>query len=295
MELVSVIIPVYNREKTIEEAVRSVLVQTYANLEILVVDDCSTDSTVAVVENIRDDRIRIIRCEKNGGACKARNMGIENAKGEFIAFHDSDDTWHKDKLEKSMYYLQKENVDFVFSALWRKELKSDKKKRIPSYDLNAEKDKLSRILISNCVSTQTIVLKKKVCSICCFDVKLPRFQDWDFAIQVLKAGFKVYYIDEPLVDCVVLSDSITSNPEKGRIALEILEHKYAKEYEKDKNARKGFYFHAAVLMEKWGLHGTAYFKESYDTENGMGMYIRYWMAKLRIYRPINIIVDKFIG
>ena len=61
MELVSVIIPVYNREKTIEEAVRSVLVQTYANLEILVVDDCSTDSTVAVVENIRDDRIRIIR------------------------------------------------------------------------------------------------------------------------------------------------------------------------------------------------------------------------------------------
>ena len=152
MELVSVVIPAYNREKTIREAVESVLEQSYTNLEVIIVDDCSTDRTVEIVESIPDDRVIIIRCKENGGACRARNIGIENAKGEYIAFHDSDDIWHADKLEKSMYYLKKENVDFVFSALNRKEMKSGKEEILPSYNLNMEKDKLGKLLSFNCVN-----------------------------------------------------------------------------------------------------------------------------------------------
>ena len=218
MELVSVVIPAYNREKTIREAVESVLEQSYTNLEVIIVDDCSTDRTVEIVESIPDDRVIIIRCKENGGACRARNIGIENAKGEYIAFHDSDDIWHADKLEKSMYYLKKENVDFVFSALNRKEMKSGKEEILPSYNLNMEKDKLGKLLSFNCVSTQTILVKRAVCERCKFDIDLPRFQDWDFAIQILKSGFSVYYIAEPLVECFVLNDSITSNGEKGKKA-----------------------------------------------------------------------------
>ena len=179
--MVSVIIPVYNRKKTIKKAIESVLGQTYTDLEVIVVDDCSTDKTIELVKN-----------PENGGACRARNIGIENAKGEYIAFHDSDDIWHADKLEKSMYYLKKENVDFVFSALNRKEMKSGKEEILPSYNLNMEKDKLGKLLAFNCVSTQTILVKRDVCEKCKFDIDLPRFQDWDFAIQILKSGFSVF-------------------------------------------------------------------------------------------------------
>ena len=72
--MVSVIIPMYNREKTIETAVKSVLEQTYGKLEVVIVDDCSTDNSVDVVKNISDERVRLLTCEENGGACKARNI-----------------------------------------------------------------------------------------------------------------------------------------------------------------------------------------------------------------------------
>ena len=295
MELVSVVIPAYNREKTIREAVESVLEQSYTNLEVIIVDDCSTDRTVENVESIPDDRVIIIRCKENGGACRARNIGIENAKGEYIAFHDSDDIWHADKLEKSMYYLKKENVDFVFSALNRKEMKSGKEEILPSYNLNMEKDKLGKLLSFNCVSTQTILVKRAVCERCKFDIDLPRFQDWDFAIQILKSGFSVYYIAEPLVECFVLNDSITSNGEKGKKALCIFDKKYKNDYIRNKESGKEFYFRAAVMMEKMGYNGKKYFRKAYAAEKGLGMYIRYLMSAIRIYRPINKIFDRIIN
>lgn len=139
MELVSVVIPAYNREKTIREAVESVLEQSYTNLEVIIVRGLLNWQNSRNCRKYSGDRVIIIRCKENGGACRARNIGIENAKGEYIAFHDSDDIWHADKLEKSMYYLKKENVDFVFSALNRKEMKSGKEEILPSYNLNMEK------------------------------------------------------------------------------------------------------------------------------------------------------------
>ena len=77
MELVSVIIPVYNREKTIKKAIESVLNQTYDNIEVIAVDDCSSDRSVEVIQNINDKRVRVITCQNNAGACRARNIGIE--------------------------------------------------------------------------------------------------------------------------------------------------------------------------------------------------------------------------
>lgn len=74
--MVSVIIPVYNREKTIKKAIESVLGQTYTDLEVIVVDDCSTDKTIEVVESIEDKRVRLVKSPENGGACRARNIGI---------------------------------------------------------------------------------------------------------------------------------------------------------------------------------------------------------------------------
>lgn len=96
--LVSVIIPTYNRGRLILDSVNSVLNQTYKNIELIVVDDCSTDDTKEVIESIKDSHIKYIKLEKNSGACIARNRGIEKSTGEFIAFNDSDDLWIPEKI-----------------------------------------------------------------------------------------------------------------------------------------------------------------------------------------------------
>ena len=279
--LVSVIIPVFNRELTIEMAVRSVLSQTYSNLELIVVDDCSTDKSVEVVQRIKDERIRVIVCDKNRGACAARNIGIKNSKGEIIAFQDSDDCWHKDKLEKSLFYLKEKHADMVFSALYP--INSKKEKRIPSYNLNFEKDKLTRLLISNCISTQTIVIRKQVTEKVRFDEELPRFQDWDFGLQVLKNRFSVFYIDEPLVDYYMSNDSITKNVEKGIRAYEIIQKKYEEEYKSNKTAKYGLYCRMASFLDKTGNDGTVYMKKAYEVRKNKSMLIRYYLAKFHLY------------
>lgn len=99
---VSVIIPTYNRAHLIGRAIKSVLNQTYKDFEIIIVDDGSTDKTEEVVKDFKDERVRYIRREKNKGGSAARNTGIKAARGEYIAFQDSDDEWLPEKLEKQM-------------------------------------------------------------------------------------------------------------------------------------------------------------------------------------------------
>ena len=291
--LISVIIPVYNREKTVKKAIESVLNQSYKDIEVLIVDDCSTDKSVEIVKSIKDDRIKIITCEKNGGACKARNIGIEKAKGMIIAFHDSDDCWHEDKLKKSIEALEREEADMVFSALNRTE--NNRCTIVPKINLNSEKDKLGKLLECNCVSTQTIVLKKKVVEEIRFDERLPRFQDWDFALQILQKGYKIYFIEEPLVDCWVLGDSITSNIEKGIQAYKILEKKYETDFKHRKKALYEHYYHRATFLEKGGRNGADSFKKAYDVaftkQMKRAMLFRYVLAKVRMYKFMSMVFE----
>ena len=104
--LVSVIIPTYNGSNTILRAINSVLNQTYSNLELIIVDDCSKDNTFEVVKNVKDKRVKVLRHKKNRGGSAARNTGIKEAKGEYIAFLDDDDEWLSEKVEKQVEYLK---------------------------------------------------------------------------------------------------------------------------------------------------------------------------------------------
>jgi glycosyltransferase involved in cell wall biosynthesis len=99
---VSVILPTYNRAALIERAIRSVLHQTYEDFELIIVDDGSTDATRREVERVDDPRLRYVRLEENRGAGAARNVGLRNAAGRFIAFQDSDDEWLPAKLKQHM-------------------------------------------------------------------------------------------------------------------------------------------------------------------------------------------------
>ena len=108
---ISVVIPAYNRANTIRRCLDSILAQTILPLEILVVDDCSTDATYHLVESYNDPRIRCMALDKNSGAQAARNFGIKKSKGEWIAFQDSDDEWLPGKLERQIEALSERQFD----------------------------------------------------------------------------------------------------------------------------------------------------------------------------------------
>ena len=104
----SVIIPLYNKEKYIKRAVKSALKQTFSDIEIIIIDDSSTDNSVQEVEKIKDPRIRLVHRSRPGpGGYAARNYGIKNAIGEYIAFLDADDEWLSDYLQEIFYLIQK--------------------------------------------------------------------------------------------------------------------------------------------------------------------------------------------
>ena len=106
MELISVIIPTYNRAEKLVQSVVSVLNQDYDNFEVIVVDDAGDDDTEERIRKLEDNRVRYIRLDENGGPSKARNAGVSAANGNIIAFHDSDDTCHRNRLSIQYKYLK---------------------------------------------------------------------------------------------------------------------------------------------------------------------------------------------
>lgn len=118
----SIITPAYNAEKTIENCINSVLNQTYTNWELIIIDDCSTDNTVAVVDRFlhMDKRIIFIKNNKNIGSGETRNKGIRMGKGRYIAFLDSDDIWFPQKLEIQLEFMRRNNLFFTYSSYYVK-------------------------------------------------------------------------------------------------------------------------------------------------------------------------------
>lgn len=113
--LVSIIMPSYNTASFIEETIQSVLNQTYTNWELIIVDDCSTDNTDEVLENIKDSRIRYFKNDKNSGAAVSRNKALREARGQWIAYLDSDDLWMPEKLEKQIHFMETNGYAFSYT------------------------------------------------------------------------------------------------------------------------------------------------------------------------------------
>lgn len=113
--LVSIVMPSYNTGQYISDSIRSVQAQTYDNWELIIVDDCSTDNSIDVIQSFHEHRIKLLHNEKNSGAAISRNYALREAKGKWIAFLDSDDTWHPDKLEKQIKFMKENDYAFTFT------------------------------------------------------------------------------------------------------------------------------------------------------------------------------------
>ena len=206
---ISVVIPTYNRAHLIKESIQSVLDQTLQPYEIIVVDDFSTDNTEDVVNSFNSPLIKYVKNQRKKGANGARNTGILIAQGEYIAFHDSDDLFFKDKLRKQIQYMsQNINIGLCFCSIKKKNAGLLAKKVVPNKKIKRKNIK-KKLREYNVVSTQAIVVRNSLAREVMFNEDLKRFQDWDFVLRFSKK-YEIYHLNEALVLQIINSTSITS-------------------------------------------------------------------------------------
>jgi len=209
--LVSVVLPTYNRRQSLGRAIQSVLQQTYARLELLVVDDGSTDGTEQLVHGLGDARISYLRHENNRGGSAARNTGLGAARGELIAFQDSDDEWLAHKLERQVAFLVSagERTGAVYCP-YRRDLLDGSSETHPRDPGSAPRGDIHRALLhANFIGTPTIVARRPCYeSVGGFDEALRRFQDWDWMIRVSR-DWEVGLVEEPMVLAGFSGDNIS--------------------------------------------------------------------------------------
>ncbi len=209
-EKVSIITPLYNSGKFVSETIESVLVQTYTNWEMLIVDDCSSDDGAEIVKKYceKDSRIKYIKLEKNSGAAVARNKAIKLAQGDYIAFLDSDDLWKKEKLEKQIKFMKEKDCAFSFTE----------------YETIDEEGNKNNILIkvpNSPIGYRRYLLTTPIgCLTAMYDVKkigkfymplIRKRQDAGLWLKILKKGVKAYPIKENLAEYRIVKNSISSN------------------------------------------------------------------------------------
>jgi glycosyltransferase involved in cell wall biosynthesis len=232
-ELVSVIIPTYNRAHTIVRALNSILNQTYHHIEVIIVDDGSTDNTEAVVNNMYDHRINYIKHPSNKGAAAARNTGIQHSRGEYIAFQDSDDEWCPEKLELQMKVFKRSSLEtgVVYTGFWW--IKENTKTYIPSAKIKKKEGDITKIILEgNFITTQATVISAKCFKkVGMFDEGLPRFQDWELWIRISKY-YKFMFIDKPLLNVYYQKSSISSDLNARIKARELILKKHFEIFKK---------------------------------------------------------------
>lgn len=190
MPSVSIILPIYNSEKYIESTLKSVLKQTYTDWELIIVNDCSTDRSMEIVERFKNEKFIIIENTENLGPGISRNRGIEKATGRYIAFIDSDDIWDENKLEYQLKFMKDKDIEFSFSAYERIKSKNDKyirKVEVPSV-IKYEDLLKNTIILTSTVIIDTSKINKEILV---FE-NLRMSEDLILFLKILKSGYTAY-------------------------------------------------------------------------------------------------------
>ena len=211
-KLVSIIVPVYNIKKYIRETMDCVRAQTYTDWELLLVDDCSTDGTRAVIEEYmqetKDGRIRLIKQPTNSGAAQARNKGLEEAGGRYIAYLDADDLWMPQKLERELAFMEEKQAAFAFTGYEfadEKGVGTGKVVKVPK-TLSYKEALKNTTIFTTTVMFDTTKIEKK-------DLIMPVIKSEDTALwwKVLRSGYVAYGLNENLVKYRRAGKTLSSN------------------------------------------------------------------------------------
>lgn len=234
--LISIIIPTHNRSNLLKNAIKSVVNQTYKDIEIIVIDDASTCNNKLVIDSFK---VPIIyhRFESNQGGNICRNKGVELASGNYIAFLDDDDTWDENKLQKQYKAMSENNIDLCYTGknIITVDENLNELNRRYSYASPIFENLKKSIMQKNFIgTTSSIMVKKdKFLEVGGFDINMPALQDYELYIRLIHADLKVTGIDEGLVDYFIYkkNDAVSKSLKKKMNAIsQIMKNNYEKKY-----------------------------------------------------------------
>lgn len=211
-ELVSIIVPVYNVEKLIKETMDSVLAQTYPHWELLLVEDGSKDNSAGIIMDYMaekgDERIRLIRQPSNQGAARARNRGLEEARGRYISYLDADDLWEPEKLEKQIGFMKEKGAAFSFTGYEFADengIGLGKIVRVPE-TLSYRPALSNTTIFTTTVMFDTEKISREL-------LEMPQIKSEDTALwwKVLRTGYVAYGLDENLARYRRAGRTLSSN------------------------------------------------------------------------------------
>lgn len=207
--LVSIIIPVYNAERFLEDTIKTVQNQTYENWELLLVNDCSKDNSKKIADKYLSNKIKWIDMDKNSGAALTRNKGIEKSTGEFLCFLDADDLWDEDKLKKQIEFMRNNKCEFSFTGY---EFADENGKPIGKKVFVPEKINYKQALKNTTIWTSTVMLD--MTKLTKEDVYMPdvrRGQDTATWWKILKKIVYAYGLNEILSYYRRTDESLSAN------------------------------------------------------------------------------------
>ncbi|CAG9606590.1 glycosyltransferase family 2 protein [Pseudoneobacillus rhizosphaerae] len=214
--LVSVFMPVFNCEKYIKESLESILNQTYSNLEILIIDDGSTDNTIEIISSYNDKRIRLLKNGENKGIPFTRNRGLEESKGKYMAIMDADDIAFLNRIERQVNYMEvNKDIDVVasyFNIFGGRIKKSYKPKLFSPEEISA------KLIFSNPIGNSTAFIRLETIKINKLKYNANYFvaQDYDMWVQISKVG-KISILPEILLEYRISSNNITKKSTKNSL------------------------------------------------------------------------------
>jgi glycosyltransferase involved in cell wall biosynthesis len=217
--LISVILPVYNAEKFLKESLNSILGQSYTNLEIIIINDGSSDNSQSIINSYSDDRIIYIHQEQNMGLIPSLNNAIHSAKGDFIVRMDADDIAFKNRIQLQVQYLF-ENPSIAIVASHAMFFEEDINTSTPNWDLdlatNTPEEIKKALIWENCIIHPSVCMRTEIAKSLLYDPAQKNYEDYDFWLRVHANQLSIAKINEPLLYYRVQSNSITQTAIRKR-------------------------------------------------------------------------------
>lgn len=221
--LVTVIIPLYNAEKYITETIESVINQTYQNWKMIIVDDCSIDNSINIIKKyqIKDNRIKLVESESNfGGPAKPRNIGIDNAKGEYIAFLDADDVWLPNKLEEQLKFMIKNDLNFSSTSGQYIDESSNhirKLNKVKNYIRKFRRYDLIKLLKYKYIYTSSVIVKNNIIDHFSEEKNCISVEDYYLWLQLMASEYTKYgFLHKELLKYRIVNNSVSERSIKGK-------------------------------------------------------------------------------
>jgi glycosyltransferase involved in cell wall biosynthesis len=226
MPIISIILPIYNGEKTIRDTLKSVLEQTWTDFELVIVDDGSTDATLAAIAEFKDPRIQVYSYP-NAGQATSRNRGISHATGAYIAFIDADDLWTQDKLEMQFAALQN-HPEAAVAYSWTDYISESGEFLHPGRHTTANGDVYAELIVSNFLEngSNPLVRADALAHIGGFEASLPPAEDWDLWLRLAQQYAFVCVPAAQILYRVTVNSSSSNILKQERQCLKVLERAY---------------------------------------------------------------------